>query len=105
MVNRIVEKEQLERDYNIYVFHGTDGDDWDTGGKQTVPEIKKMLRYANRVGISIVRQSSGTEPEVQKYLIASGMLLEKPKLIRLDVMDRNADEPRLISGIKKLISE
>jgi len=105
MVNRIVEKEQLERDYNIYVFHGTDGDDWDTGGKQTVPEIKRMLRYANRVGITIVQQSPGTEPEVQKYLISSGLLLEKPKLIRLDVMDRNADEPRLISGIKKLISE
>ena len=30
LVNEIVEKENLEQDYNIYVFHGTDGDDWDT---------------------------------------------------------------------------
>ena len=24
------EKENLAKDYNIYIFHGTDGDDWDT---------------------------------------------------------------------------
>ena len=36
MVNEIVETQGLARDYNIYVFHGTDGDDWDTEGKETV---------------------------------------------------------------------
>ncbi len=34
LVNEIVNKENLIRDYNIYVFHGTDGDDWDTNGKE-----------------------------------------------------------------------
>jgi uncharacterized sporulation protein YeaH/YhbH (DUF444 family) len=34
MVNRIVKEENLAADYNIYVFHGTDGDDWDTEGKR-----------------------------------------------------------------------
>ena len=46
LVNKIVEEESLATDYNIYVFHGTDGDDWDTDGKETLPEIKKMLNYA-----------------------------------------------------------
>ena len=105
MVNDIVEKENLERDYNIYVFHGTDGDDFDNGGKEAVPEIKKVVSYAARVGITVVQQTSGSETEVQKYLTTSGLLLEKPKLIRLDVIDQNADETRLINGIKKLISE
>ncbi|MBU8909991.1 MAG: DUF444 family protein, partial [Desulfobacterales bacterium] len=45
MVNEIVERENLARDYNIYVFHGTDGDDWDKEGQQTIAEIKKMLNY------------------------------------------------------------
>ena len=36
LVNEIVEKENLVKDYNIYVFHGTDGDDWDTDGKETL---------------------------------------------------------------------
>ncbi|HEX9874264.1 MAG TPA: DUF444 family protein, partial [Deferrimonas sp.] len=42
LVNQIVDKEQLARDYNIYVFHGTDGDDWDTDGAETLPELKTM---------------------------------------------------------------
>ena len=43
LVNEIVEAENLARDYNIYIFHGTDGDDWDTDGKESIPELKKMM--------------------------------------------------------------
>ncbi|MFZ5573295.1 MAG: DUF444 family protein [Thermodesulfobacteriota bacterium] len=107
LVNEIIEKENLAREYNIYIFHGTDGDDWDTDGKETVPELKKSLAYANRTGISIARHSYGgqSESEVEKYLKSSGLLNEKANLLRLDVMPEDADEPRLIEGIKHLISE
>ena len=107
LVNEIVEKENLVQDFNIYVFHGTDGDDWDTEGKETIPEIKKVLAYANRVGISIAAHTTakGSETEVEKYLKASDLLEKRSKLIRLDVMGKDADEPRLIEGIKKLIGE
>lgn len=105
MVNEIVRKENLEKDYNIYVFHGTDGDDWDTDGKETVPEIEKMLRYASRVGVTIARHpASSEESEVEKYLNRSGLLKDKPGLIRMDVMKQDADEARIIEGIKALIS-
>ena len=103
LVNEIVEKENLVQDYNIYVFHGTDGDDWDTDGKEAIPELKKMLTYSNRVGITIAEHTLSHDTEVQKYLKASGLLTEKPDLIRLDVLQEDADEPRLIEGIKKLI--
>ncbi|MDM8550016.1 DUF444 family protein [Desulfobacterales bacterium HSG2] len=107
LVNEIVDKENLVQDYNIYVFHGTDGDDWDTDGKETIPEIKKMMTYVNRIGISIAEHGFGTSrgTEVERYLKKSRLLDEKPDLIRLDVMGKDADEPRLIEGIKKLISE
>ena len=107
LVNEIVEKENLVQDYNIYVFHGTDGDDWDTDGKESIPELKKMLTYANRVGISIAEHSTEAthNSEVEKYLKKSKLLEDKPNLLRLDVMQENADEPRLIEGIKHLISE
>jgi uncharacterized sporulation protein YeaH/YhbH (DUF444 family) len=106
MVNEIVDKENLVQDYNIYVFHGTDGDDWDTEGKDSIPELKKMLTYANRVGITIAQSSigSGAKTEVEKYIRKSGMLTEQSELLRLDVMEDTADEPRLIEGIKNLIS-
>ena len=106
LVNKIVEEENLVRDYNIYVFHGTDGDDWDTEGKETLPELGKMLSYTNRVGITIAEHAGTTHrtTEVEKYLNKSGMLTEKPQLIRLDTIREDSDEPRLIEGIKKLIS-
>ena len=107
MVNRIVKEENLAADYNIYIFHGTDGDDWDTTGKEAIPELKKMLAYANRIGITIAEHGYGAKnnTEVEKYIKKSGLLKEKSSLLRLDVMQENATESRLIEGIKNLISE
>ncbi len=105
-VNEEIEKENLSQDYNIYVFHGTDGDDWDTEGKEAVPELKKMLTYANRVGITVAKHSpgSGQKSEVEKYVHGSGLLKDKPELLRLDVIGNDSEEQRLIEGIKKLLS-
>jgi len=107
LVNEIVERENLARDYNIYVFHGTDGDDWDHDGTQCVPQLKKVLRYASRVGITIAQhaQEEGQRTEVEKYVRASSLLEDQPRLLRMDVMREDANEPRLIEGIKALISE
>ena len=106
LVNEIVEKEDLAKDYNIYVFHGTDGDDWDTEGKEAVPELRIMLGYANRVGVTVVRHAYNamTKSEVENYLEGSALLDDKPELLRLDVMGVDAEEGRLIEGIKRLIS-
>ena len=86
---------------------GTDGDDWDTDGKESIPELKKMMTFANRVGITIAEHttSASHNTEVEKYLKKSALLEDKPDLLRLDVMQEDADEARLIEGIKKLISE
>ncbi len=104
LVNEIVSRENLARDYNIYVFYGTDGDDWDTDGKVMIPELTEMLGYANRVGITVAENNySKGKTQVEKYLKASGLLKEKEKQIRMDVIGHDADEPRIIEGIKHLI--
>jgi len=105
LVNEIVEKENLASEYNIYVFHGTDGDDWDTDGKESLPEIKRVLEYANRVGVTIAEHGARRNSEVEKYLKNSELLTAKSDLIRLDILHEDADETRLIEGIKNLISE
>jgi len=105
LVTEIIEQESLAQDYNIYVFHGTDGDDWDTEGKKTIVELEKMLTFSNRVGITIASRSTGKQSEVEKYLKKSGLLEKHPDLIRLDVIPEDAEESRLIEGIKRLISE
>ncbi len=106
MVNDIVERENLARDYNIYVFHGTDGDDWDKDGRQTMAEIEKMLGYVSRIGISIVEHTyvGSKQTEVEKYVRSSGILEKHASLIKLDVLSENAEDSRIIQGIKQLIS-
>ena len=106
LVNEVVESESLARDYNIYVFHGTDGDDWDTDGKETIPEIKKMLAYSNRIGITVAESIRGVSSytNVEKYIKKSKLLDEFPQKLRLETVREDADETALIRGIKKLIS-
>jgi hypothetical protein len=41
---------------------------------------------------------------VARYLESSGLLREKPDLLRMDVMAEDAEEARVIEGIRKLIS-
>ena len=106
LVNKIVEEESLERDNNIYVFHGTDGDDWDTKGDKALPELKKILHYASRVGITIAENGYGIsgQTEVERYLRKSGLLDEQKDVLRLDVIAQDTNETRLIKGIRELIS-
>jgi uncharacterized sporulation protein YeaH/YhbH (DUF444 family) len=106
LVNEIVARENLAKDYNIYVFHGTDGDDWDSGGEKALPELNTMISYASRVGVTVAEHGLGSSAgtEVARYLEGSGLLKEKPNLLRMDVMQEDADESRVIEGIKKLIS-
>ncbi|WP_054032638.1 DUF444 family protein [Desulfatitalea tepidiphila] len=105
LVNSIVKEENLAKDYNIYVFHGTDGDDWDTEGREAIPQLNIMLGYANRVGITVARHSSSSATEVERYVKRSGLLTASPELIRMDILDDDADESRLIEGIRHLISQ
>lgn len=106
LVNEIVEDESLTMENNIYVFHGTDGDDWDTKGDKALPELEKILDYASRVGITIAENGYGMsgQSEVETYIKKSGLLEEKKDLLRMDVITQDTDETRLISGIRQLIS-
>ncbi|MCP4130426.1 MAG: DUF444 family protein [bacterium] len=106
LVNEIVEKESLVTDYNIYVFQGTDGEDWETDGKDAMEELKKITEYANRVGVTVAENNYKAHggSVVEKYFKKSG-ILEKKKLVRLDSMRADSNQERIIEGIKKLVSE
>lgn len=102
---KIIQEENLAADYNIYLFHGTDGDDWDSDGKEMLDTTNEILRYANRIGITVAKNSwsSTSETTVEKYMKSSGLLKEKPELIRLDAFQaEGTSENRIIEGIKKL---
>ena len=65
-----------------------------------------MLAYVARVGITIVEHSyvGGKETEVEKYVRQSGILTKHSTQIKLDVMKEDADDSRIVQGIKNLIS-
>lgn len=104
MVNEIVEAGNLAQDYNIYVFHGTDGDDWDATGEHPIPEIRKILSYCGRMGITITDATSGkgVPTTLERYL--GDIAQEQPDKLKVDVIGEDSQEARLMAGIKKLIS-
>lgn len=103
-INEIVEKEGLANDYNIYIFHGTDGDDWDTEGKIAIPEIKKIISYVNRMGVCIVKESVKVT-HFEKYIIQN-KFNEKKDLFRMHTMQvKDATEENNVVAVKALIAQ
>ena len=107
-VANIIEKEQLARENNIYIFHGTDGDDWEDNGEKSIAAIKRMLKDINRMGITVAKNAwtaLDKPTTVENYLAESVLLKEKKELIKLDAFSaEDASENRIIEGIRKLIS-
>lgn len=105
-VNRIIEEENLARDYNIYLFYGGDGDDWNQDEKRFEAAMKKLYSVANRVGMTVVRAGyRKTETTFETFLKKFGLTGEAfREKARLDVVSEDADYKRLIEGIKELVS-
>ena len=106
LVNEIVERENLKRDYNIYVFHGTDGDDWDHDGAQMPSPAQENTELCQPRGNHHRRACAGRRAdgrrEIHSRLRSAG---GKTEAFRMDVMREDAEEPRVIEGIKTLIAE
>ena len=106
-VNEIVEGEGLENDYNIYVFQGTDGDDSEYGGERALAEIKKILRYTNRMGVTLFKhpyfqdRKTTFEEYMEKENIPS-----RRDVFRLHIMSgHNVTEEQNIEAFKALIAQ
>ena len=107
LINKIVDEENLIRNYNIYIFHGTDGDDFDPEGEKAIAELEKMKSYASRVGITVAENSytARNSTIVENYIKKSKLLETAPDVFHLDSFRaEDADETRIIASIKTLIS-
>ena len=107
MVNKIIAEENLAADYNIYVFYGTDGDDWDSDGKELTEELTKLFPATSRVGFTVAKNAWGgaNKTTVEKTIEKSGFVEKRRDEFRIDDFQADsADENRLIESIKKLVS-
>lgn len=109
-INKIVEGESLERDYNIYMFQGTDGDDGDFEGEQAVPELRRILTYASRVGVTLFKHpywiAVNEKTEFERY-IEKSKILEQRDVFRMHTMPdyRRVTDEQNIEALKKLIAQ
>lgn len=101
----IIESEGLERDYNIFVFQATDGEDGDDG-TEAIPLIQKILTYANRMGICVLKHpfwGEDRKSQVEEYVENGGFLSQK-ELFRMHVMPYlDVTEEEQVEAIKALI--
>lgn len=113
LVNKIIKERNLAQDYNIYVFHGTDGDDWDNNGKDTTPELEEMIKVSNRVGITVVahdysmfKQASNIKTTVETYVDKSGFLKSYHAKFRLVSMKSNqVNTETNVKAVRTLIAK
>jgi uncharacterized sporulation protein YeaH/YhbH (DUF444 family) len=106
LVEKMIADGQLDKLYNLYIFYGTDGDDWETDGKEALESLKNLIGKVNRIGISIAKNSwTGDKPTtIENYLNSSYMLKTFPDHIRMDAFSSSGvSEDRLVEGIRKLI--
>jgi len=107
LAEKIIFEENLARDYNIYIFYGTDGDDWDDDGKEYAEALQRLCSVVNRIGITVAKNSwsGGNQTNVEKNTEKSGLLQSKPDHIKIDAFAaEQVQEKDLIESIKKIVS-
>lgn len=106
LINKIIYEQNLARDYNIYIFYGTDGDDWDEKGEKTLEEISKMLEpvpIISRLGVLVVNRIGASKSNVEKYISNSGMMIKFSNYLKLATLTTRATEKEIITSIKQII--
>ena len=106
LINSIIENEQLHLSKNIYVFYGSDGDDWKDNKNNLVGEIKKLSKYANRIGIFVARNSGNDNPtSLESTIEESNILSELHDTLKItQINSRNFTENQIIESIKLFLT-
>lgn len=102
-INEIVETENLAKNYNIFVFQGTDGDD---GGNndETISELNKILDYANRMGAVVIKNRN--QDTSFEAVIKKGGFAARQKIFRIHTMPSvNVTREMHIEAIDVLVSD
>ena len=110
-INRVIEGEDLASQYNIYLFQGTDGDDGDDG-TEAIPEIKKILAYVSRMGVTLFKYSYYTNENIKTIFeeyVERGEILTRRDVFRMHIMPndywRRISDEMNIEALRILIAQ
>lgn len=106
LVNEIIENEKLYQSKNIYVFYGSDGDDWKDSANLLSKELTKLSKQVNRIGILVARNTSLSFPSTLEInLENSSILSDLSNKLKLEVIDaKDFTEDQIISSIKTFLT-
>ncbi len=107
-INKTVESEGLEKDHGIYLFQGTDGDDGDSEGEVAIPEIRKILGYVSRMGVTLFKHPYyGSEKTIFERYVEKGDILGRRDVFRMHIMPRywGVTDEMNVQAIKTLIAQ
>lgn len=103
----IIKSEGLDRDYNIYIFQGTDGEDFDDG-TQAIPLIREILKYTNRMGVTVLQHpywGEDRETWFEQY-VKRGNFVSQKSLFRMYTMSYlDVTEEQQAEAIKYLVAQ
>lgn len=110
-INQLVEGEALASKYNIYLFQGTDGDDGDDG-TEAIPEIKKILTYVSRMGVTLFKSPYYTQQNIKtifEQYVERGEILQRRDVFRMHIMPneywRRISDEMNIEALRILIAQ
>ncbi len=106
LVNSIIENQQLHLTKNIYVFYGSDGDDWKDNNQNLIKEIKKLSKYANRIGLFVARNTGHENPtSLENNIEESNILGELQNTLKMSRINaRDYTEQQIIQSIKLFLT-
>ncbi|MDO8495294.1 MAG: DUF444 family protein [bacterium] len=107
-INEIVESEGLAEDYDIFVFQGTDGDDFERSGS-AVAELQKILSYARRIGVTLFKnpymKASGQKTTFETYIEAAGIHMRRDVFRMHSMPGFNVSDDMNLEALKVLIAQ
>lgn len=106
LVNSIIENKQLHLTKNIYVFYGSDGDDWRDNSKNLIKELRKLSKYANRIGLFVARNTGHDNPtSLETNIEESNILGELQDTLKMSKINaRDYTEQQIIESIKLFLN-
>ena len=104
-----MESEGLASEYDVFLFQGSDGDDFDGRGTLAIPEMEKILGYVSRMGVTLFQhpyyQAQGEKTTFEQYVEAAGFL-ERRDVFRMHVMSsQDVTEEMNLEALKALIAQ
>ncbi len=102
-IERIIEQERLGKDQNLFLFHGTDGEDMADSAMSTMTLLERLLPMMSRVGVTITHPGVTSRSTIETALEISKLLTTYKGRIAMSILGDDAEES-IIKSLKEVLA-